>query len=856
MTPGRWQQVEELYRVALEQAPADRAAFLAHVDPELRREVEELLTHGETLTFSEPPAGKQAPGLSAETPNPRLPPTHFGPYQVVALLGKGGMGEVFRCRDLKLGRDVAIKALPAALASDPGRLSRFRREARTLASLNHPGIAAIYGLEESGGKSFLVLELVEGETLGEGIRRTGPVPVDESLKIAAQIADALDAAHARQITHRDIKPANIKITPEGRVKVLDFGLAKSILNPAQALDSSSLETLTAATEAGQVLGTPAYMSPEQARGGSVDDRADIWAFGCVLYELLSGSRAFRGENLPDLMTAVVSREPDWSLLPSGTPERIRAVLRKCLKKDPAQRFARIADARAQIELVQAGRRGISRRTLVAASGIGIIAALGVPIALNLGGLRDRLVDVLPGPHIRSIAVLPLRNASGDPSQEYFSDGMTESLIAGLAKVGSIKVIARNSVMRYKNSDKPVPEMAAELGVDAILEGSIRRASGRLLIDVTLFDGKTNLSVWGESYDRELADAFIVQSDISRDIARQIRVQLTPADESRLAQVRRVDPDAHDLYVRGISYATQLTAPGLDTAMKYFEEARQKDPAIGWAGIAFVWLSRMQFGFSPPSEAAPQARAAALETLKRDPNLPEIHLALGVIKSRVDWDWDGARKEFERALELNPNDAETYAQWAAVEGILGDSKRAVELGEKSLQLEPFRPIFRGIQANQLANAGRYEEALSMIQEVVKQQPSFKRIALDITCKIFYGLHRYEDLYREIRSRYDTDGDVEVVQAMDRGHAESGYRRGLELGGDVLAARAEKKFVDPSSVVLFYRYAGNEERTVDWMERMRDQGDPNTPGVVRDDVPEGVRKNPRFRSIRQRMKLPPL
>ena len=792
MTPGRWQQVKDLYRVALEQTPEDRAAFLAHVDPELRREVEQLLAHGETLTFSEAPAGKRATGLSGETPNPRLPPTHFGPYQVVALLGKGGMGEVFRCRDLKLGRDVAIKALPAALASDPGRLSRFRREARTLASLNHPSIAAIYGLEESGGKSFLVLELVEGETLGEHIRR-GPVPVDESLRIASQIADALEAAHAKGTTHRDIKPANIKITPEGRAKVLDFGLAKNILNPAQALDSSNLETLTAATEAGQILGTPAYMSPEQARGGSVDERADIWAFGCVLYELLSGSRAFRGENLPDLMTAVVSREPDWNLLPSATPERIRAVLRKCLKKDPAQRLARIADARTQIELVQAGHRGIGRRTLVAASGLGIAAALGVPFAFNLGGLRDRLFDMLPGPHIRSIAVLPLRNASGDPEQEYFSDGMTESLIAGLAKVGSIKVIARNSVMRYKNSDKPVPEMAAELGVDAILEGSIRRASGRLFIDVTLFDGKTNLSVWGESYERELADALIVQSDIARDIARQIRVQLTPADESRLAAARRVDPEAHELYVRGVSYATQLTAAGLDTAMQYFEQARQKDSALGWAGIAFVWLSRMQFGFSPASEAAPQAKAAALETLKRDPNLPEIHLALGVIKSRVDWDWAGARKEFERALELNPNDAETYAQWAAVEGILGDSKRAIELGEKSLQLEPFRPIFRGMQANQLANAGRYEEALTMIQEVVKQQPSFQRIALGVTCRIFYGLHRYEDLYREIRSRYDTDGDVEVVQAMDRGYAESGYQRGLELGGDVLAARAEKKFV---------------------------------------------------------------
>jgi TolB-like protein len=853
MTPGRWQQVEELYQEALERPPEDRAALLAQVDPELRREVEQLLAKAETPTLLEAPAETRTLSL-AETASLRHPPAQFGPYRVVSLLGKGGMGEVYRAHDSKLGRDVAVKTLPAEVATDPGRLSRFRREARTLASLNHPGIAAIYGLEESEGNSFLVLEIVEGETLAERIKRIGPLPLNEALRIAGQVAEALQAAHAKGITHRDIKPANIKITPEGRVKVLDFGLAKSILKLPKGVRSSNLETLTLATAAGQIVGTPSYMSPEQARGESVDERTDIWAFGCVLYELLAGLRAFQGESLPDLITAVMSREPDWRRLPSATPERVRALLRKCLEKDPAQRPASISDARAAIELVQAGRRGVSRRTIAAASALGLAAVLSVPVAFNLGGIRDRLTDLAAGPRIRSIAVLPLRNASGDPAQEYFSDGMTESLIASLAKLGSIKVISRTSAMRYKSSDKPLPLIASELGVNGILEGSVGRSAGHLLIDVTLFDGKTGLSLWGDSYDRELADALIVESDISRDIARQIRVQLTPADESRLADVRSVDPEAHDLYVRGVSYATQLTPTGLDTAMQYFEQAREKDAALGWAGISFVWLTRMQFGFTSASKAAPQARAAALEALKRDPNLPEIHLVLGILKSRVDWDWDGARKEFERALELNPNDAEAYAQWASVENILGNMTRAPELGEKSLQLEPFRPIFRGMHARQLANAGRYAEALSMIREVVKQQPSFDRIALDTTCVILYGLHRYEDLFREIRSRYDTDGDVDVVQAMDSGYAESGYQRGLELGGDVLAARAEKKFVNPESIALFYRYAGDEEHMLDWIERMLDQRNPNTPSAVRLDVPGGVRKNPRFQAIRRRMMLP--
>ncbi len=567
MTPEHRQKVEKLYHLALAQGPEDRAAFLAQIEAEVRHDVEELLAHGETLTFPEAQAENQAPSLP-ETSSPKCPPTQFGPYQVISLLGKGGMGEVYRAHDSKLSRDVAIKTLSPEVANDPDRLARFRREARTLAALNHPGIGGIYGLEESDGLSFLVLELVEGETLAERLKRAGPIPVDEALNIAGQIVEALEAAHAKGITHRDIKPANIKITPEGRVKTLDFGLAKGLLSAPHATLSSMGETLTMATEAGQVLGTPAYMSPEQARAQTVDQRTDIWAFGCVFYELLVGSRAFRGATLADLMTAILSQPPNWDALPDTTPERIRALLRRCLEKDPAQRLASIAEARKEIALVQAGRRGVSRRTIVAASVAGVVAVAGLPVAFNLRGVRDRLKVALTGPRIRSIAVLPLANLSGDPKQEYFSDGMTESFINGLAQIGALKVISRTSAMAYKGTTKPLRQIAQELGVDAVVEGAAIRSGDRVRISARLIDAKTDRQLWAESYDRDFADVLTLEGEVARTVARQVGAELTAQERMRLSASRRVDPQAHEAYLQGLAYFHRGGKENFDEAQRY------------------------------------------------------------------------------------------------------------------------------------------------------------------------------------------------------------------------------------------------------------------------------------------------
>ena len=418
--------------------------------------------------------------MDADAP---LEGAQVGPYRILSHLGAGGMGKVYRARDTKLGRDVAIKTLPSEFARNPERLARLRREAQTLASLNHPHIAAIYGLEESADLDCLVLELVEGEAL------CGPLPMPIALDRAGQVAEALAAAHDKGIIHRDLKPANVKVTPQGRVKVLDFGLAKVIWRAESNPDLSDRTPLIGVETTAGLLGTPGYMSPEQARGGEVDQRTDIWAFGCLFYELLTGSRAFPGDTVAETIAAVMDREPDWGALPAKTPAKIRALLRLCLRKDANRRLSNIADARTAIEEVQRGpNRWVVQtrqpRQWWLLSAAAVVSLVAIVLAANMVVLRQPIAKP-----IESLAVLPLENLSHDPEQDYFADGMTEDLITELAKISALRVISRTSVMHYKGTKKSIPEIARELNVDAVLEGTVTREQGRVRITAQLISAR-------------------------------------------------------------------------------------------------------------------------------------------------------------------------------------------------------------------------------------------------------------------------------------------------------------------------------------------------------------------------------
>jgi eukaryotic-like serine/threonine-protein kinase len=783
----------------------------------------------------------------------RSPGETFGSYEIRSVLGKGGMGEVYLAHDRKLGRDVAVKALPSEFAMDPERVTRFQREARMLAALNHPNIAAIYGLEESEGDSFLVLELVEGETLADWLKRKGPLPWSEALSVASQMAEGLEAAHAKGITHRDIKPANIKITPQGRVKILDFGLAKAVSpgrDGADGSEMSSAATTTLGTEAGRVLGTPAYMSPEQARGVAVDHRTDIWAFGCVLYELLAGKRAFDGRSVADILGAVMVQDPDWDAL-SGVPERVRELLRRCLRKHPDQRSGSMTEARTVIAQVQTGRRGVSRRLIVAFAGMSAAVAV-TAVALNVAGLRDHFFGE---PRFRSIAVLPLRNLSGDPEQEYFSDGMTESLIGDLAKISSLKVISRTSAMTYKNANKPLKQIAAELGVDVILEGSASLSANRIHVSAQLIDARTDQNLWADTYDRDFADMLLVQSEVAQAVVMQIRTQLTPAEQARLHSARKVDPEAHNAYLQGQFLALRPTRPNLDAAEQYFERALEKDPnyALAHAGMAWVWMARQQLGFAAPRDAGPRVLSAAQKALAIDDALPQAHYTLALEKGWVEWDFSGAETSFRKAIELDPNYPDPRIFYGRLLLILKRPTQGMPQFERALELDPLNALFRTTYGQALHAEGRNEDAIAQARLVLAADPeNVQAKRLVNNAKIAEGI--FKEALEDILQARTGRGDLEMVAAMQPDFEQGRYREAARAAADVIERRW-RNGGSPGGIGPLYAMSDQPGKMLEFLEWSVQQHFASTPEDLRAaarSFPQ-FERDPRYQALLRRIGL---
>lgn len=838
MSPERWEQVKSLYDAALAAEAPVRVALLESADPEVRREVESLLKHE---SGSCPLDCGAISDVEMEMPAHLREGSYLGSYRIQGLLGRGGMGEVYRAHDKKLARDVAIKTLPEEFAQKPERLARFRREARALASLNHPNIATIHGLEELGGVNFLILELVEGETLAELLRRAGPLPVEEALRVGSQIAAALEAAHRKGITHRDIKPANIKLTLDGHVKVLDFGLAKvpRVETPGTA-DSH--------TETGRILGTPRYMSPEQARGRDIDQRTDTWAFGCVLYELLTGRHAMAGGTVSDIIVSILQREPDLSVLPEATPEQIRRLIQKCLAKSLDERPTDIADARHAIEDARERprRRVFTRRRLVASGTVATAAA--VAVALNAG----RWFGGAPG--IRSIAVLPLTNLSGKTEQEYFSDGLTDGLIADLAKISALKVISRTSAMTYKSTKKSRREVAGELNVDAVLEGSAQHSGDRIRVTAQLLDASTDQPVWADSYDWDFADVLLLQGEISRAIARRAGAPLTPQEQTRLASARTVDPAAHDAYLKGRFYTYRASPEDLDQAQRYFEFALERDPnyAVGYAGIARVWGARQQREYAPARETGPKLVAAAEKALALDNGLAEVHYTLGHLKAWKLWDFRGAEASFRRAIELNPNYPDARVFYARLLNILRRPSEAMPQIERALTLDPRNPFVRMMYAVDLCWVGRYDEAIAQARQAYAADPG-QGGALQIA---FAGKGMIKEAVEGEIAKAATRGDGQAAAVLRREYDQGRYRDAARSAAELLEARWRNgTFVPAMHIVALFQTAGLTDKVLEWLEKAADQHDPDVLGarLVLGGLP-GLEDNPRFRAVLRRVGLP--
>ncbi len=728
MIPTRWRRVTELVQAAIERPPGERAAYVSDAcgaDSELRREVESLLSaHGRAADFLERPAHPSSLPADVHPAAERFADwrfaigAHLGHFEIIGRVGAGGMGEVYRASDTRLGRTVAIKLVGDLSADDRAR-TQLLREAQHASALNHPHICTIYEVGEAEGQPFIVMEYVEGQSLRALIPKGGLRP-ESVVRYGSQIADALAHAHDHGIIHRDLKTSNVVITPDGRAKVLDFGLAKRTPH-----EGDRLAATVPVTQPGTIAGTIACMAPELLQGAPADVRSDIWALGVLIYEMTAGVAPFDGRTEFEV-SARILREPPRPL-PPDAPAGLRAVLLRCLEKDPALRYQRAAEVRAALDMNQsasvgaaAPRRGFAPHSRLAA----IAGALGLGLAVwfyAMGG----------SPRItRSIAVLPFVTSGGSPETEYLSDGLTEGVINSLAQLPqpTLKVIALNSVLRYKGRDIDPQAVGHDLNVAAVVIGRVVQRSDRLSVSAELVNVSDRSRMWGNTYNAGLAEFPVVQEEITAKISDNLLLRLTIDQKKRLTKRYTDNIEAYQLYVKGRYFWNKYTEEGWTKAIEYFNRAIAIDPnyALAWAGVAdsYYQLSSLLL---LPSEAIPKAKAAAEKALSIDESLAEAHASLGVIKAQYDWDRQSAAKEFRRAIELNPNYA-TAHQWYGMSLFAdGQFDNASQELNKARQLDPFSLVIAVTAVWPLANVGRYDEAIAQVEKIVEMHPDVADVA---------------------------------------------------------------------------------------------------------------------------------
>ncbi|HTY64968.1 MAG TPA: protein kinase [Acidobacteriota bacterium] len=632
----------------------------------------------------------------------------IGHYRILEEIGRGGMGIVYKAEDTSLGRYVALKFLPAEVLGSPTARDRFLREARAAAALNHPNICVIYEVGMYEGQHFISMELLEGQTLRQRVAR-GRLNTEELLEDAIQVSSALDAAHAKGIIHRDIKPANIFITPAGQVKLLDFGLAKFPAAHRNAAESEAT-TQEPLTIPGSALGTIAYMSPEQARGEALDVRSDLFSFGVVLYEMATGKQAFTGSTSAVIFDSILNKIPiSPARINPDLPADLERIVNKLLEKDRQMRYQTTSDLRSDLQRLKRDRssrvhvsvsataEGISRilsRKKLAVTGIAMLALAVGLLAFNIAGFREMLFKGLglPGnesaPRVDAIAVLPLSNLSGDPLQEYFSDGMTEAIITELQKIRSLRVISRTSVMRYKKTEKLLPEIARELNVIGIVEGTVLRSGDKVRVNVQLVQASPEEKhLWANAYDRDMQDILILQSEIAWAIAQEIRVTVTPQEQRRMTNNYRVNVEAHEAYLKSQYFRGLSTRGDDEKALSYSLEAVEKDPqyARAWAELSEAYL--IMDLRHPPASRRNQSLTAVEKALQLDPEYAEGHVALGNIRQVYDWDWKAAEQSYKRAIELEPNNWSPYSNYGMLLQRTGEPESAIPELKKGIDLNP-------------------------------------------------------------------------------------------------------------------------------------------------------------------------
>ena len=786
-------------------------------------------------------------------------------YRIERLIGRGGMGAVFLAEDTKLHRKVALKVLPEELASDTGRLARFEREAQAVAALNHPHIVTIHSVEEAEGTHFLTMELVEGTSLDQGLSPDG-LPLAKVFEIGVALADALAAAHEKGIVHRDLKPANVMVTKDGRVKVLDFGLAKLAPDDAEegpAGTRASGTDLSGAptgmmplnrplTEAGLVVGTVPYMSPEQVGGEAVDARTDIFALGIVLYELATGRRPFQGRNNAETISSILrDMPPPVNEYRQDAPRHLARIIEHCLQKDPEARFQSAKDVRNELRTLSretestASQRG-GRHLLWMGLGAVIIAAAAGLLLLRGRGRQAPLIPVarpaaasaessIAAPDPKSIAVLPFVNMSSDKEQEFFSDGISEDLLNLLAKVHQLKVVARTSSFSFKGKDVGIPEIARQLHVAHVLEGSVRRSGERVRITTQLIHAADGFQVWSEVYDRRLDDIFKMQDEIAADVVRELKVTLL----GEAPKARETDPKAYALYLQATALELEMSAEGFTKSDALYRQVLEIDPryAPAWAGLSMNFVNKQALGALSGELGYARAREAAEKAVTLDPDYGPAHAVLGYIAESLN-DLPGAARHYEKALALDPDNTRVLLNAASLLRGLGRSDEALALLESILQRDPLNAPVLNILGSAQTGAGRFDDAIATFHTLLDLNPGRGRA--------HYGLGMAMILKGDAAGALaeiekETGGAVRMIALPIAYHA-LGRHADSDAALAALIAKLEKDA--PYNIAYVYAFRGEADKAFEWLERARAEEDPGLAEIVFESLFDNIHSDPRW------------
>ena len=892
MTPERWQRITELTEAAAELPPNQRTAFLTEacaVDQALRLEVESLLASDEQCDgFIEAPVFRIAAELIADDHAGSMIGQVVAAYKIIDLLGVGGMGEVYLAEDTRLGRKVALKFLPSYFTSDRTRLRRFEQEARAASALNHPNILTVYEIGGSDSTQFIATEFVEGRTLRqhmEGVQMT----LGDKLEVAIQTASALAVAHRAGIVHRDIKPENIMLRPDGYIKVLDFGLAKMTVRDEPRRETGELAGSESTTQSGLVLGTPHYMSPEQALGQTVDCRTDIFSLGAVIYEMLTGRKPFEGETPSHVVVALLEDDPPRvSEISSGIPDDLEIVVNRLLQKDRQARYQTALgllddlkavrdglDAQGQsipdfrAEALSARERSRVKRVVNAKAGGVVSYTHRVSVfrhwrSITLGAVTIVAAAAIfyfwPLQHVKaidSVAILPFENIGSDSNVEYLAHGIAEYLTSSLSRLPGVTVISSTAASRFKPraawaDARDMRDLGNELKVQAVVIGKIAQEGSRLQVQVELIDVRNNGSLWGEQYDRSATEILGVQEEIARGISEKLGTRLTRTVESQISKRYTESTEAYHLYLRGRYFWNKRTEPDLRRAIALFDEATGIDPqySLAYAGLADSYQLLTFHGGLSPKEYCPKARAAAERAIEIDDKLAEAHTALAYEKFYCEWDWPGAEVEFKRAIGLNPNYATAHQWYGEYLGLMSRNDESLAEREKAVRLDPLSPIITSELGFAYYYARNYKRAVEEFRKAVELYPDFSPAHSFLACA-YEGSGLSDQAIAECQKAIALADDSYLLTQLARANAHAGNRGSAERLLAKMVESSKNRYYPPTLIAMVYAALGHRDEAFEWLYSAYQHRDWALVQLSAAPELDSLRSDPRFADLMRQM-----